>query len=142
MFASVLSVGGDKGWYASQRLWQIRGALDQLVGGPGLRRGRREAASLRVGDPVDFWRVEGLIPDRKLRLHAEMRLPGEAWLTWDLSPSEVTGTCVTQTAEFRPRGLLGRIYWLAVAPFHRFVFPGLLAGIVADAEAGRQSTRD
>jgi uncharacterized protein YbjT (DUF2867 family) len=140
VFSSVLSVGGDKGWYASQRLWQIRGALDQLVGGPGLRRGRRDTASLDVGDPVDFWRVEAVVPNRQLRLHAEMRLPGEAWLTWDLSPAEGAGTCITQTAEFRPRGLLGRGYWLAVAPFHRFVFPGLLSGILADAEsASRQS---
>jgi uncharacterized protein YbjT (DUF2867 family) len=138
VFSTVLSVGGDKGWYASQRLWQIRGVLDQLVGGPGLRRGRRELTSLGVGDPVDFWRVEAVIPERKLRLHEEMRLPGEAWLTWELSSSQGAGTGITQTAEFRPRGLLGRIYWLAVAPFHRFVFPGLLAGIITDAEsAGR-----
>jgi uncharacterized protein YbjT (DUF2867 family) len=135
MFSTVLSVGGDKGWYTSQRLWQIRGVLDQLVGGPGLRRGRRHPASLGVGDPVDFWRVEAVIPERQLRLHAEMRLPGEAFLTWELSSSEGDGTRITQTAEFRPRGLLGRIYWLAVAPFHRFVFPGLLAGIIADAES-------
>ena len=86
----VLSVGGDKGWYTSQRLWQIRGVLDQLVGGPGLRRGRRDPASLGVGDPVDFWRVEAVIPERELRLHAEMRLPGEAWLTWELSPSKAS----------------------------------------------------
>jgi len=135
VFSTVLSVGGDRGWYTSQRLWQIRGVLDQLVGGPGLRRGRRDPASLGVGDPVDFWRVEAVIPERELRLHAEMRLPGEAWLTWELFPSEGVGTRVTQTAEFRPRGLLGRLYWLAVAPFHRFVFPGLLAGIIDDAES-------
>ena len=135
LFSSVLSVGGDKGWYSSQRLWQIRGVLDQLVGGPGLRRGRRDPASLGVGDPVDFWRVEGVIPDRELRLHAEMRLPGDAWLTWELSPFP-HGARISQTAEFRPRGLLGRVYWLAVAPFHRFVFPGLLSGIIADAESG------
>jgi uncharacterized protein YbjT (DUF2867 family) len=135
LFSSVLSVGGDKGWYTSQRLWQFRGVLDQLVGGPGLRRGRRDPASLGVGDPVDFWRVEAVIPNRELRLHAEMRLPGDAWLSWELSPSEGVGTRIAQTAEFRPRGLLGRVYWLAVAPFHRFVFPGLLSGIIADAES-------
>lgn len=135
LFATVLSVGGRKGWYTSQRLWRIRGVLDQLVGGPGLRSRRRDPTNLRVGDPVDFWRVEAVIPERQLRLHAEMRLPGEAWLTWELSSSGGARTRITQTAEFRPRGLLGRIYWLAVAPFHRFVFPGLLAGIVADAES-------
>ena len=133
-FASVVGVGGDKGWFSSRRLWQIRGVLDQLVGGPGLRRGRRDPISLGVGDPVDFWRVEAIVPERRLRLHAEMRLPGEAWITWELSPSESGGTRVTQTAEFRPRGLVGRLYWLAVAPFHRFVFPGLLSGIITDAE--------
>jgi uncharacterized protein YbjT (DUF2867 family) len=139
VFSSVLSVGGDKGWYTSQRLWQIRGVLDQLFGGPGLRRGRRDPASLGVGDPVDFWRVDAVIPERELRLHAEMRLPGEAWLTWKLSPLPHAGARITQTAEFRPRGLLGRLYWLAVAPFHRFVFPGLLAGIIAEAESGEQA---
>ncbi len=135
LFTTLLSIGGAKGWYSSQILWQIRGVLDQLIGGPGLRRGRRHPTTLGVGDPVDFWRVEDVTADTRLRLHAEMLLPGEAWLTWELIPSEGSGTRITQTAEFRPRGLLGRLYWLAVAPFHRFVFPGLLAGIVDDAEA-------
>lgn len=134
MFATVLAIGGDKGWYASQRLWEIRGVLDQLVGGPGLRRGRRDPVSLGVGDPVDFWRVEAVIPERQLRLHADMRLPGDAWLTWELSPVDSATTRITQKAAFRPRGLLGRIYWLGVAPFHRIVFTGLLNGIIADAE--------
>ncbi len=133
VFSTLLAIGGDRGWYGSQRLWQIRGVLDQLAGGPGLRRGRRDPTSLGVGDPVDFWRVEAISAGRRLRLHAEMRLPGDAWLTWELSSLDRGGTCITQTAEFRPRGLLGRVYWLGVAPFHRFVFPGLLAGIVADA---------
>ena len=135
VFSSLLGIGGDRGWYASQRLWQIRGVFDQIVGGPGLRRGRRDPTSLGVGDPVDFWRVEAITAGRRLRLHAEMRLPGDAWLTWELSSVEGAGTRITQSAEFRPRGLLGRIYWLGVAPFHRFVFPGLLAGIIADAES-------
>ena len=135
IFESLKQIGGAKGWYSGEWLWRIRGVFDQIVGGPGLRRGRRDPASLGIGDPVDFWRVQAIIPERMLRLHAEMRLPGEAWLTWELSPSTGGGTCITQTAEFRPRGLLGRIYWLAVAPFHRFVFPGLLAGIVAEAES-------
>ncbi len=137
LFATLLTIGGAKGWYASQPLWQIRGILDQLSGGPGLRRGRRDPTELGVGDPVDFWRVEAIEPERLLRLHAEMRLPGDAWLTWDISPTDGGGAHITQTAEFRPRGLLGRIYWLGVAPFHRFVFPGLIAGIVADADSPR-----
>ncbi|MCI4337606.1 MAG: SDR family oxidoreductase [Thermoplasmata archaeon] len=129
----IASIGGAKGWYSSAPLWRVRGVLDQLVGGPGLRRGRRRATELRVGDPVDFWRVEAVIPDRLVRLHAEMRLPGDAWLSWRIEPTAAGGSRVTQTAEYRPRGLLGRLYWLAVAPFHRFVFPGLLHGVIADA---------
>jgi hypothetical protein len=134
LFATVTSVGGDKGWYSSRLLWQIRGALDRLVGGPGLRRGRRDATTLSVGDPVDFWRVEAMIPGRYLRLHAEMRMPGEAWVTWELTSPDGTATRITQTAEFRPRGLVGRLYWLGVRPFHHFVFPQLLNAIVTNAE--------
>lgn len=136
VFEVLAAIGGDRGWYGGQFLWQVRGIMDQLVGGPGLRRGRRNPTSLGVGDPVDFWRVEVVAPARRLRLHAEMLLPGDAWLTWDLDALPTGGTRITQTAEYRPRGLVGRLYWLGVAPFHRFVFPNLLAGIVADAEAG------
>jgi len=132
VFETLGRIGGEKGWYSGGWLWRVRGLLDQLAGGPGLRRGRR--ATLAIGDPLDFWRVEDLEPERRLRLHAEMRLPGEAWLTWDVEPRGL-GARVTQTAEFRPRGLLGRLYWLAVAPFHRFVFPGMLRGVVEDSEA-------
>jgi uncharacterized protein YbjT (DUF2867 family) len=127
-------VGGDRGWYSGGWLWKLRGALDRLAGGPGLRRGRRHPDHLSVGEPVDFWRVEDVTVDHRLVLHAEMRLPGEAWLEWTIEPVE-GGTCIRQTARFRPRGLLGRVYWYAVAPFHGFVFPGLLRGIAADAEA-------
>jgi hypothetical protein len=132
VFRSLAQIGGKRGWYSGEWLWWVRGVLDQLWGGPGLRRGRR--AVLAVGDALDFWRVEDLVPGRRLRLHAEMRSPGEAWLTWDLEPAG-TGTRVVQTAEYRPRGLLGRMYWFGVAPFHRFIFPGMLAGMLADATA-------
>jgi uncharacterized protein YbjT (DUF2867 family) len=132
VFDTLLHIGGARGWYSGKWLWRIRGLLDQLAGGPGLRRGRRGTPA--IGEPLDFWRVEDLVPGRRFRLHAEMRLPGEAWLTWDVEP-EGSGARITQTAEFRPRGLLGRLYWVSVAPFHRFVFPGLLRGIVADSEA-------
>lgn len=131
VFAAVSSIGGERGWFAGEWLWRIRGVMDQLLGGPGLRRGRKE--HLGVGDALDFWRVEELVPERRLRLHAEMRLPGEARLTWDLDGDSL-GTTITQTALFRPRGLLGRLYWYGVAPFHRFVFPGMLAGIIAEAQ--------
>ena len=131
----VCGVGGTRGWYAGDWLWSVRGLLDTLVGGPGVRRGRRDADDLRVGDALDFWRVEALEPERLLRLRAEMRLPGEASLEWRLAPGAAPGTtAVTQVATFVPRGLWGRAYWYAVAPFHGFVFPGLLAGLAADAE--------
>jgi uncharacterized protein YbjT (DUF2867 family) len=134
VFATLQGIGGERGWYSGDLLWRVRGILDQLVGGPGLRRGRRDPDTLAVGDPLDFWRVEQAEPHRLVRLHAEMRLPGEAWLTWELAP-EGTGTRIVQTAEFRPRGLLGRAYWLSIAPFHRHVFPGLLDAIAAHAES-------
>ncbi len=134
VFAAVTSLGGAQGWPAGRWLWQLRGLLDVLVGGPGLRRGRRHPSDLHVGDTVDFWRVEAIEASRRLVLRAEMRLPGQAWLEWSITPGVDPGTCtVAQTARFRPRGLAGRAYWLAVAPFHRFIFPTLLAGVAAIA---------
>lgn len=132
LFHVVCSIGGKRGWYASDWLWSLRGVLDSLIGGVGMRRGRLHS-QLSVGDPLDFWRVEALTADSLLRLRAEMRLPGEAWLEWQIEADD-GGSTLTQTARFHPRGLLGRLYWIAVAPFHRFIFPGLLAGICADAE--------
>ncbi len=140
---AVCRVGGDKGWYTGEILWKSRGLVDQLFGGPGLRRGRRHADHLDVGEPVDFWRVEDIEEDRLLLLHAEMRLPGEAWLSWQIEPVQ-DGTLLVQTARYRPRGLLGRAYWYAVLPFHQVVFPGLLNGIAGDAvgsQAGRKRLR-
>ena len=133
LFQVVCAIGGRQGWYTGDWLWSLRGVLDSLVGGVGMRRGRLHPHQLSVGDPLDFWRVESLVPDSLLRLRAEMRLPGDAWLQWQIEP-DGTGATITQTARFHPRGLLGRLYWIAVAPFHRFIFPGLLAGIGADAE--------
>ncbi len=133
VFQVVCSIGGRKGWYRGDWLWGLRGVLDSLVGGVGMRRGRLHPHQLSVGDPLDFWRVETLVENNLLRLRAEMRLPGDAWLQWQIEP-DGTGATITQTARFHPRGLLGRLYWVAVAPFHRLIFPGLLAGICADAE--------
>jgi uncharacterized protein YbjT (DUF2867 family) len=196
LFDTVSGLGGEKGWYSATILWQIRGVMDKLIGGPGLRKGRK--STIAVGDSIDFWRVEALSPDRSLVLRAEMVLPGRAWLRWDISAGDTDGgdedagdtdggdedagdehagdeaavdtdggdeaavdtdggdeaagdtdgrdahgggadggdgsTEIIQTAEFRPKGLLGRVYWLGVAPFHRFIFPVMLNGIVADAE--------
>jgi uncharacterized protein YbjT (DUF2867 family) len=133
LFQVVTSIGGEKGWYKSDWLWSVRGVLDSLIGGVGMRRGRLHPHQLSVGAPLDFWRVEALETDCLLRLRAEMRLPGDAWLQWRIEPDDA-GATITQTARFQPRGLLGRLYWIAVAPFHRFIFPGLIAGICADAE--------
>lgn len=136
VFAAIERVGGTRGWYGGELLWKVRGALDRIVGGPGLRRGRRDPDRLAVGEPLDFWRVADVERGRRVRLHAEMLLPGEAWLEWEVEPHGAGGaTRLVQTARFRPRGLLGRLYWYAVAPFHRFVFPGLVAGIARDAVA-------
>ena len=132
-------IGGEQGWYTSDALWSLRGLADQVVGGPGMRRGRSDPDALFVGDPVDFWRVEAIEPNELLRLRAEMRLPGVASLEWRIEAApdaEHDTRCrIRQTAIFVPRGLWGRVYWYAVAPFHHFVFPGLLDGIAADAEA-------
>jgi len=137
IYAVLNAIGGKKGWYWGEWLWAIRGFLDQIAGGVGMRRGRRNPTAMHVGDPVDFWRVEALEPDERVRLHAEMKLPGEAWLEWRIEP-EGDGSHVWQLGRFHPRGLWGRAYWFAVAPFHRFVFPSLLNGIAEDAE--RQSS--
>lgn len=134
------ALGGERGWYWGEWLWAVRGFFDTLVGGVGMRRGRRHPTVLRVGDPVDFWRVEALEPNARVRLRAEMKLPGEAWLEWRIEP-EGAGSHVHQLARYHPRGLWGRIYWFSVAAFHRFVFPGLLAGIARDAEQRGLVTR-
>jgi len=137
-FDAICRLGGARGWHGGEWLWRVRGFLDKLVGGPGLRRGRRDADVLRVGEPLDFWRVEAIERGRHLRLHAEMVLPGDAWLDWRIEPGEDGGSTVTQLAQYRPRGLWGNVYWYSVAPFHRFVFPGLLDGVIADAEAAHR----
>lgn len=138
---TTLGVGGTRGWYSSDRLWGLRGLLDQLVGGPGMRRGRRDPDRLRVGDAVDFWRVETIEVDVLLRLRAEMRLPGVAAIEWEIEPlpdaTDGPRCRLIQRATFVPRGLWGRAYWYGVSPFHMFVFPGLIDGLVRDAEAAR-----
>jgi hypothetical protein len=133
-FQPIERIGGETGWYAWNGLWWLRGALDLLVGGVGTRRGRRDAEALRVGDTVDFWRVEVLEPGRRLRLVAEMKLPGRAWLEFEVSGDGATST-IRQTALFDPVGLSGRLYWYALYPVHQLVFAGMLRGI-ARAAAG------
>jgi uncharacterized protein YbjT (DUF2867 family) len=139
-FEPIQRIGGDAGWYAANVLWQLRGLLDQLLGGVGMRRGRREPVALRVGDPLDFWRVEQFEPGHRLRLAAEMKLPGRAWLEFEVEP-ENGGTRIRQTAEFDPVGLAGLAYWYGIYPLHQLVFRGMLRGIARAAErrAGRRS---
>jgi uncharacterized protein YbjT (DUF2867 family) len=124
VFAVFASLGGKRGWLYGDWLWDLRGALDSLLGGVGMRRGRRSPTSLRVGDAVDFWRVEALEPDRLLRLRAEMKTPGEAWLEFTVEPA-ASGSVFRMTAFFEPRGLWGLLYWYTVAPLHNLIFGGL-----------------
>ncbi|MEU2184389.1 SDR family oxidoreductase [Streptomyces thermolilacinus] len=130
----IEGVGGDNGWYSFPLAWAVRGWLDRLVGGVGLRRGRRDAARLRAGDSLDFWRVEEIDRGRLLRLRAEMRLPGLAWLEMYAERDERGRTRYRQRALFHPRGLLGQAYWWSVAPFHAVVFGGMARNITRAAE--------
>jgi uncharacterized protein YbjT (DUF2867 family) len=130
VFEKVFSIGGDKGWYFANWIWSIRGVIDKMVGGVGLRRGRRNATDLNPGDALDFWRV--LIADRvnkRLLLFAEMKVPGEAWLEFKIVLQE-DGFYLTQTATFMPKGLSGRIYWWTLLPIHLVMFQGMIKAIV------------
>jgi uncharacterized protein YbjT (DUF2867 family) len=126
-------VGGTTGYYGLDWAWRIRGILDQMVGGVGLRRGRRHPTEIRPGEAIDFWRVEEVVPGLSMRLRAEMRIPGEAWLEWETRRTE-HGSDLVQTSWFRPRGLLGRLYWYAMLPGHRIIFPRMARRIAAAAE--------
>ncbi len=135
VYRAFASLGGQRGWRVWNRLWALRGLMDQLIGGPGLRRGRRHPVDLEPGEAVDFWRVEQARPPHVLRLRAEMKVPGRAWLQWEAIP-EGAGTRLVQTAYFVPDGLFGVLYWYSLYPAHRFIFSDLVDAVVADAEAG------
>lgn len=138
-FRAVENIGGETGWYALNWLWRLRGLLDVLVGGVGMRRSGTRAATLAVGDEVDFWRVETVVPNRLLRLKAEMILPGEAWLEFEIT-GDGSASTIRQTATFLAHGLAGRLYWYAVFPLHELVFRGMLRGIAgASQRGGRES---
>ena len=130
----IEGIGGEHGWYSFPLAWRVRGLADRLVGGVGLRRGRRDAQRVYVGETIDFWRVEEREPGALLRLRAEMRLPGLAWLELGVEPAGDAGSTYVQRALFHPRGLLGHAYWWAVAPFHGIVFGGMARNIAAAAE--------
>ncbi|QTE30441.1 SDR family oxidoreductase [Pengzhenrongella sicca] len=128
------SVGGERGWYSWALAWRVRGVLDKLSGGPGLRRGRRDPRELQVDDAVDFWRVEEVDRGTLLRLRAEMRLPGLAWLELRVEDDGAGATVFAQRALFHPHGLAGQLYWRSIVPFHGAVFGGMQRGIALAAE--------
>ncbi len=134
LWAVIQGIGGSQGWYSWPLAWRARGLLDRLVGGPGLRRGRRDPQRLLVGDAVDFWRVEAVEEKRLLRLRAEMRLPGLAWLELCIGSTDGGTTTFSHRALYAPRGLLGRLYWWSIYPFHGVVFGGLQRNLALAAE--------
>ena len=127
-FAPIRTIGGGNGWYYANFLWTLRGAIDLLLGGVGTRRGRRDAKNLQPGDALDFWRVEAVETDHKLRLIAEMKVPGRAWLQFEVVPNE-SGSTIHQTAIFDPAGLAGLLYWYILYPIHFWIFRGMLRNI-------------
>lgn len=141
LFRAVESIGGENGWYSLPGAWALRGWIDKVVGGVGLRRGRRDPDHLVTGDALDFWRVERVDPGQLVRLRAEMKLPGRAWLEFQVTPGETDsgGSVLTQRAIFFPHGLGGRLYWYAVMPFHGIVFAGMARGLARKAEALQES---
>jgi uncharacterized protein YbjT (DUF2867 family) len=134
-FAPIRTIGGEQGWYWGRALWRLRGAIDLLVGGVGLRRGRPDAERLHVGDPLDFWRVEAYEEPRLLRLAAEMKVPGRAWLQFEVEPLAAGRSEIRQTALFDPAGLLGLVYWYLLYPLHALIFQRMLARIAERASA-------
>jgi uncharacterized protein YbjT (DUF2867 family) len=139
-FAPIARIGGERGWYFGTWMWRVRGAVDLLMGGVGMRRGRRDPDAPAVGDTLDFWRVEAYEPNRRLRLAAEMKVPGRAWLEFEVVPV-ADGAVVHQTAVFEPVGLSGLLYWYLLLPVHALIFAGLLRAIgrrVGEGDADRQ----
>jgi hypothetical protein len=132
-FEAFISIGGKSGWYANF-LWRIRGYIDLLFGGVGLRRGRRSETELLPGDPLDFWRVEEIETNKLLRLRAEMKLPGKAWLQFQVEENPNNHSTLTQTAFYEPRGLWGLLYWYSVYPLHGLIFGGMIKSIKNSSE--------
>ena len=137
VFARLVRIGGDAGWFHANWAWRLRGALDRLLGGVGLERGRRSRTELKPGDTVDFWRVEEIVEGRRLLLRSEMRAPGEAWLEFVLDPEASDRTHLRVTAFFRPRPVWGRLYWSLLLPIHVYMFHGMLGRL---AQAGTTGT--
>ncbi|MBR9977062.1 MAG: SDR family oxidoreductase [Bacteroidetes bacterium] len=138
LFRVCTGLGGNRGWAYMDWAWKLRGMFDMLIGGVGLRRGRRDADDLRIGDALDFWRVEEVEFNAMLRLRAEMKVPGKAWLEFRMTPQERGDTLLQQTAYFAPKGLAGWMYWYGLYPFHAFIFSGMITRIAA--RAAREDT--
>jgi uncharacterized protein YbjT (DUF2867 family) len=136
VYRSFARLGGETGWLCWNWAWSARGLVDRLLGGVGMRRGRRDPVEVRVGDALDFWRVEAVEPDRLLRLRAEMKVPGRAWLEFRVTPEGERATRLTQTAFFAPRGLAGLSYWYLLYPIHAVIFSGLARQLARRAEQG------
>ena len=135
VFGVFSSLGGRQGWLVMNWAWQLRGLADRMVGGVGMRRGRRHPSLVRTGDAIDFWRVERVEDDALLRLRAEMKVPGRAWLEFLVSPHESGGSLLSLTALFAPKGVLGWLYWYAMVPFHALIFSGMIDAIGRMAES-------
>ena len=129
-FAPIRRIGGRTGWYFGNALWRVRGLMDLMIGGVGMRRGRPDPETPFPGSTLDFWRVESYEPDKRLRLFAEMKVPGRAWLEFRAEP-DGSSTVIRQTAQFEPRGLIGLVYWYLLAPIHELMFRGMLRRIAA-----------
>ncbi len=136
--AVYTSLGGQQGWLYFDWAWRLRGILDRLFGGVGLRRGRRHPSQVRVGEALDFWRVEAVEPDGLLRLRAEMKVPGRAWLQFESKPQPNNQTLLQQTALFAPKGLFGLLYWYLLYPLHALIFSGMVNNLAKQAEARQQ----
>ncbi|MGH1362780.1 MAG: SDR family oxidoreductase [Calditrichia bacterium] len=135
-FRIFTGIGGKRGWLYMDWAWKIRGFLDRMIGGVGLRRGRRDPDELRVGDALDFWRVEAVEPDKLLRLRAEMMVPGKAWLQYQVQDHKNDNVLLLQTAFFAPKGLFGFVYWYALYPIHGLIFSGMINRISKLAKQG------
>jgi hypothetical protein len=134
IYQAFVRLGGDHGWLYANWIWQLRGWIDLLVGGVGLRRGRRDPVEVRAGDALDFWRVEAVEPGSLLRLRAEMKVPGLAWLEFQARKQDDAHAVFIQTAYFAPKGLTGWIYWYSLYPIHGIIFNGMARSIAAQAK--------
>jgi hypothetical protein len=134
LWKTIEKIGGNNGYYGTDLFWKLRGAMDKTIGGVGLRRGRRDPNNLKVGDSLDFWRVESIQPNKSLKLYAEMILPGKAWLELNIKEINNNRNELTIEASFAPRGIGGHLYWWSVKPFHNLIFPIMLKNIISSSK--------